>query len=69
MWIGLLVVMLASGEMQKATSPVMFKDEASCKAASAKVVDAVHADQNVKAYAIKCFEITADDVKANGQDS
>lgn len=67
MYVWLLVVMLASGERQFARSPQPLPDEASCKAQLAEVESAVNDDDNVKAYAAKCFEFKKDDVKKNGK--
>lgn len=69
MWVAFLIVLLASGDVNTviAPQPMATKDE--CVELQAKVKEQVNADKNVKAYVLKCVEVSKDDVKANGQDA
>jgi hypothetical protein len=67
MWYALLIVMLANGEMSTATSTMGFKSEADCKRLNAAVEVKVNADEDVKAYVLKCVEVSKDEIKVNGK--
>lgn len=69
MWILIAVALVAGIGVESAASPVQFDSEAECASAAAAVEQHIKGDKAVKAYALKCVEITPDDVKRGGVDA
>jgi len=69
MWVAILIVALASGDVSTHIAPEPMATKQECVELQAKVKDAVNADKSVKAYVLRCIEISPDDVKANGHDA
>ena len=69
MWVAMLIVALASGDVNTFVAPEPMASEKECNELQSKVREAVNADKTVKAYVLKCVEIKADEVKANGRDA
>jgi hypothetical protein len=59
--------MMINGERGTQASPIIYPTEQACKEANAEVEGQIKKNKSVVAYALKCVEVTSEDVKRNGE--